>query len=786
MKRPWSVPGTQSPFVVQSPAGIEVKGKNQCLEASAFDGIIRSLTSKLNSSPDAKISDLDLSQNPLTPEQFRRLFTLIQNNNTKVLRIRLFACVNLNDSAADIISNYLSSCTDETAPWELHLSDCAITSVGFEKLVSAIEGSGLYPLYDANSGKARPLYMRLERNFIGTDSIQEYVDSGAIEPCKSGSSNLREFGSPPILLVEHSPGNFQQRVPGQGAKGGKAVGKGGKGTALALAVKPQGKGSWGSGGAPSTPGGIAKGQWQKPTATAPGLVKPAAVRPTMGFQASCKWCQLGECWTPGHQGAGAAAARPAKGSGKAATASPAKGAGKALAALPGSAPIPKGSVALPRPKAKALPGGLPSGQVAGGALQRAKIAGFVGFTGGQTKPVWKGAALASVPAVVAKGIKRPGTALQAAVAPPAAKKQKVAPDTSNICWEFVRNACSMGASCPFDHAATSAMLSVKANQGSRVKGRTEEQKTAAKEMYASWAEERIVKGGDPDGANAETMDWWYCQVCLICLKEVDWNVYQTHKCSKTHLKQYTAANGFQLRDGVLRPDPDLERPYEQSTVAQFTACAGLSEGKVLTLGEQDYSFSLAVAKHQMASAQYVSCVASSYLAEHDPDEPEVHVRDDGMRAHYSRRSLPSMDGALQKNIDDLTNIGGVVLHSVDATDLPGTLLSQHGDTYNLIVFPFPRASLQRGCQPKNPSLLRNFFRSVNEAGVLEAGGKIGIILLRTQFAEWDTACLALEAGYQLVDHVALPDGFYQGREMSGKIFDSWKKIGAELYMFGAC
>merc|ERR1712194_910240 len=133
--------------------------------------------------------------------------------------------------------------------------------------------------------------------------------------------------------------------------------------------------------------------------------------------------------------------------------------------------------------------------------------------------------------------------------------------------------------------------------------------------------------------------------------------------------------------------------------------------------------------------------------------------------------------------DAARTLGAEVVHSVDATDLPGTLMSQTSGTYNLIVFPFPRASLQRGCVPKNPRVVRNFFRSVNEANILESGGKIGIVLLRSQFAEWDMACLALEAGYHLVDQATLPDGFYQGREMSGKIFDSWKQIGAEIYMF---
>ena len=36
-------------------------------------------------------------------------------------------------------------------------------------------------------------------------------------------------------------------------------------------------------------------------------------------------------------------------------------------------------------------------------------------------------------------------------------------------------------------------------------------------------------------------------------------------------------------------------------------------------------------------------------------EPEIHVKDDGMEAHYSRKSLPSMGGQLQ------VDISGVVL-----------------------------------------------------------------------------------------------------------------------------
>eukprot|EP00930_Biecheleria_cincta_P064350 TRINITY_DN4991_c0_g1_i1.p1 TRINITY_DN4991_c0_g1~~TRINITY_DN4991_c0_g1_i1.p1 ORF type:complete len:690 (-),score=87.93 TRINITY_DN4991_c0_g1_i1:154-2178(-) len=368
----------------------------------------------------------------------------------------------------------------------------------------------------------------------------------------------------------------------------------------------------------------------------------------------------------------------------------------------------------------------------------------------------------------------------------ARKERKFSVDTAqaNLCLDFIRNQCKHGDSCTFDHVATSAALRAKAHEGSHIKGRTAEEKDVAKAEYATWAEERLQVGTDPEGVNAQSLDWWYCQVCLCCLAECSYRSYvSSHMNGAAHRKKFIQAGGYAFKPGVLRPDPNLERPLESGTIARFTSCAGFAKSRVLSLGEQDYSFSLAIARLQVATMQEARLVATSYLAAHDPNEPEVHIKDDGMRAWYSRKSLPGMDGALQRNIDEAHAMGATVLHGIDATDLPGTLLPVCGETFDLIVFSFPRASLQRSVQPKNSRLLRNFFRSVNETQILEPKGKIGIVLLRTQYAEWDTACVALEAGYHLTDQSTLPDGFYQGREMSGKIFDSWKAIGAEIYMF---
>merc|ERR1711869_41141 len=55
-----------------------------------------------------------------------------------------------------------------------------------------------------------------------------------------------------------------------------------------------------------------------------------------------------------------------------------------------------------------------------------------------------------------------------------------------------------------------------------------------------------------------------------------------------------------------------------------------------------------------------------------------------------------------------------------------------------------------------------------------------MLMLQGQYPEWDTACMALEHGFELYSRVGLPDGFYQSREMSGK---PWKPQGGEMYIF---
>jgi len=349
-----------------------------------------------------------------------------------------------------------------------------------------------------------------------------------------------------------------------------------------------------------------------------------------------------------------------------------------------------------------------------------------------------------------------------------------------------KGSCPRGDACQWSHDVDPNDFAVepaakKPKQGSGVKGRTDEDRAKAKEEYAKWRDERVLMGMDPEGLCIQSLDWWYAQVCLVCLAECDLSIFEGHRKSFKHTAKYKEIGGMGLLPGIIRPDPRLKNPLAPPDLGHFLNTAGFAHSRVLALGEQDYSFSLGIAKLQQREAGRVSLVATSYLAAHDPEEPEVHVRDDGIRSTYSRKSLPSMEGALEKHISEIESMGGCALHSVDATDLLGTLCMQKPEgVYDVVVFPFPRASLRRGVDPMNPRLLRYFFRSVNEAALLAEGGVVELLLLRSQYADWDTANLALEAGFKLQRHASLPEGFYQSREMSGK---TWSPKDAEIYVF---
>ncbi|CAE7489876.1 wdr83 [Symbiodinium pilosum] len=122
---------------------------------------------RFQANPEFVISDLDVSQNKLTVDQFQTLFLLLGTAGVRVMRFRMFGCATLTDEVLKVMSDYLRALGADAAPNEMHLSDCAITAEGFRDLCSALEETELFPRPVApNSDTGHPLYLRMENNYI--------------------------------------------------------------------------------------------------------------------------------------------------------------------------------------------------------------------------------------------------------------------------------------------------------------------------------------------------------------------------------------------------------------------------------------------------------------------------------------------------------------------------------------------------------------------------------------------------------------------------------------------
>lgn len=201
------------PLIQHAGQGLEVKGRRRLGSATEFEGFLEQLSKEIEKKPAGKcvISDLDVSQNKLSTEQFEILFALLAESKVGVMRFRMFGCATINDEVMLVIANYFRGLADgaEVVPREMHLSDCAITSEGFTTFMAAIEETELYPVM-AGGKYGQALYLRLENNYIEEAVIQEKVDAGIIRAHKKTDPKSNEAGAKVDLVVQHG-GSFQQK-----------------------------------------------------------------------------------------------------------------------------------------------------------------------------------------------------------------------------------------------------------------------------------------------------------------------------------------------------------------------------------------------------------------------------------------------------------------------------------------------------------------------------------------------------------------------------------------------
>jgi len=155
--------------------------------------------------------DFDISQNLLQLEHIEGIVTALIDSNAHVERFRAFALPYLDDMACTVLAGWLANVSLEHAPCEMHLSDCAITAVGFTVLMQVIQDSDAFPPLDPKRhGEKLPMYLRLEHNYIDTTAIQEKLDEGVLAMMqKSGPAAY----APEVKcrLLVHEDGKLKQK-----------------------------------------------------------------------------------------------------------------------------------------------------------------------------------------------------------------------------------------------------------------------------------------------------------------------------------------------------------------------------------------------------------------------------------------------------------------------------------------------------------------------------------------------------------------------------------------------
>lgn len=283
-------------MVVNTAQGLELKGRRRLGDAGVFESVLEDLMSRIQQQEGgARISDLDLSQNSLSFDQFEALFTQLGAHNTRVQRFRLFGCPTLNDDVVRVLADYLRLLTPESAPSEMHLSDCAITTEGWNLLMSVIEETELFPV-TGPSGRPAPLYLRLENNYISEDAIKEKMDAGIVRAFTKTNSWQRPQtdGTVKVNLVVRPDGKPSQKqgeppAPEEAAPPKQVWDKGAQpqqtwgGTVRNTATGWGGKGAaspWNAGGkGMSMPGKMTTQKWTGQQALPAG---GAAIRPPAG------------------------------------------------------------------------------------------------------------------------------------------------------------------------------------------------------------------------------------------------------------------------------------------------------------------------------------------------------------------------------------------------------------------------------------------------------------------------------------------------------------------------
>mmetsp|Transcript_51471 Transcript_51471/g.122408 ORF Transcript_51471/g.122408 Transcript_51471/m.122408 type:complete len:431 (-) Transcript_51471:70-1362(-) len=212
-------------YLFAAGSGLEVRARQKLSKAGKYDPealealnaqLAQTLAQSRARGQHIMINDFDISQNHIPATDFEALLMTLIQASVKVQRFRLFGCPTIDDTAAIVLAEYLQKVLPEHAPYEVHLSDCALTTMGFDVIMDALDQNGAAFPHKNMAGKFVPLYMRLENNYIDPAAIQMRVDAGNIIPFdkKKAMSTAYDTDTGKIHLVVHQdrPRDYRQKA----------------------------------------------------------------------------------------------------------------------------------------------------------------------------------------------------------------------------------------------------------------------------------------------------------------------------------------------------------------------------------------------------------------------------------------------------------------------------------------------------------------------------------------------------------------------------------------------
>ena len=243
-----------------------VRLRNYWGEAEKFTAELRALIKKQKAANKVVVfEDFDISRTSFATNALKRILSTLVNENVHVERLRAFRITTLDDEVCSALASWLQTVSYTNTPFEIHLSDCAISNKGFQCIMEALEHNDAFPSFDSRFSSKVPMYLRLENNYIDPDMIQEKVDSGVlttthkrdhshnndwararllIRKCRGKVDYKQIKGKPPkpqdAPLAKHTENIYLGRKANKGkSKGKSGKAKTSKGSAQAALAAPR-------------------------------------------------------------------------------------------------------------------------------------------------------------------------------------------------------------------------------------------------------------------------------------------------------------------------------------------------------------------------------------------------------------------------------------------------------------------------------------------------------------------------------------------------------------------